>query len=562
MTITKTNNAEGGTSGTNVTTSNSGGASGSAWNVIGYSPGSVTYDTASAVHGSLGCKFSPASGSICILRWTGFNDTTGVVRFYITPGTVSSGLESIFAAFTSTGGRVITIAVNASGQYVIQDATNASLTHTTNTAQASDRLELSWAVGTTTGNGSWNFALYRGDSATATETLSGATNNLGTTNWDRAQFGKSTTSTWTAVTTMDDFAAASGTTTFFGPVSTAPTASFTKTLTDPSLAVDGTGSTAVSPATISSYDWDWGDGSTHGSGSTASHTYTANGTYTVVLTVTDSNSLTGSTSQSVTISSVGATIVTKTNNAEGGGDGVTVSLANSGGASGTAWDVINAVGGTMEFSAAAKSHGSLGYLVTPASGGLGLFRWVGFNALSGVARTYYTCVNLPASGGESVLSFFTSTGTALINVEINSSGNYILYTPPNGNIWVSTNTAQAGDRIEFSFTVGTTTSNGSYNLAIYRGDATTPIETTSSTTANLGTTNWDRVQFGKTSTSTWTGTYYFDDMAASSGTTTFFGPATAAPSTLGSFVWNGTSWVQATPYLWNGTAWVPCGVAS
>lgn len=86
----------------------------------------------------------------------------------------------------------------------------------------------------------------------------------------------------------------------FAPVPS-PTAAFTSTPVGLDVNVDGTGSTAVSPATISSYDWDWGDSTTHGTGATATHKYATAGTYTVVLTVTDSASLTGTVSHSVTV---------------------------------------------------------------------------------------------------------------------------------------------------------------------------------------------------------------------------------------------------------------------
>lgn len=68
------------------------------------------------------------------------------------------------------------------------------------------------------------------------------------------------------------------------------------------ITVDGTASTAVSPATIAGYSWDWGDGSTAGYGAAPTHAYTADGPYTVVLTVTDSLGATDTTSQSVAAS--------------------------------------------------------------------------------------------------------------------------------------------------------------------------------------------------------------------------------------------------------------------
>jgi PKD repeat protein len=63
------------------------------------------------------------------------------------------------------------------------------------------------------------------------------------------------------------------------------------------------GSSSTDPnsgATITTYAWNFGDGS-HGTGVSASHTYTSAGHYTVTLTVTDSFGFTGTKSESVTV---------------------------------------------------------------------------------------------------------------------------------------------------------------------------------------------------------------------------------------------------------------------
>jgi len=79
-----------------------------------------------------------------------------------------------------------------------------------------------------------------------------------------------------------------------GVIGIAPTAAFTFTPEDPlaftNVIFDGSTSTAAVGAAITTYRWDFGDGST-GSGATALHQYSAVGTYRVTLTVTDTNGL-------------------------------------------------------------------------------------------------------------------------------------------------------------------------------------------------------------------------------------------------------------------------------
>ena len=69
------------------------------------------------------------------------------------------------------------------------------------------------------------------------------------------------------------------------------------------VTADASGSTAGS-APISSYTFDFGDGTTAGpqSGATATHTYQSAGSYTVTVTATDGNNLTSKAAKTVTVS--------------------------------------------------------------------------------------------------------------------------------------------------------------------------------------------------------------------------------------------------------------------
>jgi PKD repeat protein len=90
------------------------------------------------------------------------------------------------------------------------------------------------------------------------------------------------------------YQAASGTAT-----NQAPTASFTSTVANLGVSVNGSASTDPD-GSIATYSWNWGDGTAADSGVTATHSYASAGNWTVILTVTDNLGLTSTASQVVT----------------------------------------------------------------------------------------------------------------------------------------------------------------------------------------------------------------------------------------------------------------------
>jgi PKD repeat protein len=91
------------------------------------------------------------------------------------------------------------------------------------------------------------------------------------------------------------------------PANSAPSAAFTSNCAGLTCSFDASGS-SDSDGTISSYSWDFGDGSSAGSGVSPTHPYSAGGTYHVTLTVTDNSSGTGTVTHDVNPATVSGNV--------------------------------------------------------------------------------------------------------------------------------------------------------------------------------------------------------------------------------------------------------------
>jgi PKD repeat protein len=138
---------------------------------------------------------------------------------------------------------------------------------------------------------------------------------------------------------------------------TPPVASFTQSCTNLSCNFNASGSSDPD-GTISSYAWDFDDGTPAGTGASPSHTYAAAGTYTVRLTVTDNGGATGTTTRSVTVTAPpGPTTYAS--------DQFTRTVSNG-------WGTASPTGGAWSVNGTAANYGvngSAGTMVNPAGSG-------------------------------------------------------------------------------------------------------------------------------------------------------------------------------------------------
>lgn len=236
------------------------------------------------------------------------------------------------------------------------------------------------------------------------------------------------------------------------------------------------------------------------------------------------------------------------NSAEGGTNGTTVTVANSGGASGDAVAQVT----NIVFDNTWAAHGLLSYRETPSTSSV--LRWA-IGSVTGVSiRTY---VRLSATGTANLIRLSHNTDTTASVVLINTLNRLRLNAKSSTSLWAGSIDLPINQtiRVEVFYTQGTTTSNGQAKIAYYLGDSTTPVEESPLiTTANFGGDigPFTQVRIGSENTSV-TQTTRHDDIAINTGSDSngYVGPyvANASPT----YRWNsGTSaYVRLDTYRWD-----------
>lgn len=228
------------------------------------------------------------------------------------------------------------------------------------------------------------------------------------------------------------------------------------------------------------------------------------------------------------------------NNAEGGTAGVTVSTANSGGASGDAWDVV-AIGAseTLTYDATNPAHGSglddkLGTFTTVTAvyvswttslGTLstnqrlaGRIYWVPPVAPPGSSNRVVQILN----GSTILCTIYHASGTGFLEIH-NSAGTLV------GSASNTSLTAGTLYRIEFDFTGIGTAASGAGTVRLFVGDSTTQTGTDATcSAANFGTLAPDTVRFGITTANGNVSSNYYAD-AIQLNSTGMPGPESTGP---------------------------------
>jgi hypothetical protein len=250
----------------------------------------------------------------------------------------------------------------------------------------------------------------------------------------------------------------------------------------------------------------------------------ANGTtYTFTVTATNSVGTGPASAASNAVTPTAGTFVS--NSAEGGTSGTSLTVANSGGASGNALTVVSkGTGAALVYSTAAAERGSLGYALTGTSGTATLLGWNGYSASSMAIRFYYNPGPTLPNAVLRLADIRNSTATAA-RVELSASNQIFIQNAAGTTVTTFSHALQANTWYRVELTISVSASAATIKAAYYLGSSTTPVDPAfSSVTGNTGSANITQVSIGSAASATWTGTSFFDDLAAESLSTAFIGP--------------------------------------
>ena len=209
--------------------------------------------------------------------------------------------------------------------------------------------------------------------------------------------------------------------------------------------------------------------------------------------------------------------VIETNNAEGGSSGTTVTTGNSGAGSGNAFDVVSLGTGTsLTFDNTVAAHGSLAYeFATTSTSATSVVEW---STSAGTQTTIYYRAYLYFNG-------YISTGYAVIRVNSGATHAADIWIDGNGKPWFRNSAfAQSNNfssdiptgqwvRIEGYFTGDAV--HGVISMSLYTNmDSITPAQTITASGLNTAGPLTSYV-FGQTNSALSAGPYWMDDLGIS-----------------------------------------------
>jgi hypothetical protein len=212
------NTFEGLSDGTTLTTGNTGGGSGNAFDAIA---GTFTASTADAMSGSVSCV-TGGTAAQAYLRWNPTSSTSLSARGYFKLGALTAADERLIVFLSTAGTAIAYVVGNGAGKLRFGCTGSGSTWTAPNTYPTSTwlRIECGVTAGTTTGNGVANVGIYLGHDTAIYDSGSFSASNLniggGGVSMDQVRFGK-TSGTLASTIRCDDLKVDNTTDALLGP---------------------------------------------------------------------------------------------------------------------------------------------------------------------------------------------------------------------------------------------------------------------------------------------------------------------------------------------------------
>lgn len=190
------NTAEGGTNGAVPTTANTGGASGDAMSVVNIGSGNtIIFSDFNPAHGTMGYEMNYGTTAGGNLRWDFVESGRLVHSFYIELSSLPTATEYI-AGIRHASGYMCIATIGPDGKLIMQNAASvgvsASRAASTFPVEQKVRVEIAVTKGTTTSDGTIEYAYYLGESTSPLASWSSNTQNTGTADIAQVIIGRNT----------------------------------------------------------------------------------------------------------------------------------------------------------------------------------------------------------------------------------------------------------------------------------------------------------------------------------------------------------------------------------